>query len=410
MLLHATATNALDIARLLQDLARDVERQIVGIDDPAHETQVYRHQLLGVVHDEDATHIELDAVAGGTFEEIEGGSRRDVQELRIFLLAFDTGVHMRQRIFEIMRNMLVELLVLLVADLRLGASPQGRSLVHRFVFVGDDLGLLLLVPFLLLHHDRQGDVVGILADDLAHFPVRQKLVLAFTQVQGHFSAALRPLDHLDREIAFSRRFPTDRLIGLEAGTAGYHRHLVGDDIRRIETDAELADQMRVLGLVAGQRRKELAGSRFGDCSEVLYRFFARQADAVVGDAERPRRLVEGDADLQIAVVTVKAGIVQGLEAQPVAGVGSVGDQLAQKDLLVAVQRMNHQIQQLFDFCLKTESFLLCTHVRLREKCGSKAEEMRRQQQQARAMHQQMGTDLAISSPGNGAIVLAGCVG
>jgi hypothetical protein len=43
-----------DVARLLQDLARDVERQVVAVDDAAHEAQVRRQQLVGVVHDEHA--------------------------------------------------------------------------------------------------------------------------------------------------------------------------------------------------------------------------------------------------------------------------------------------------------------------------------------------------------------------
>jgi hypothetical protein len=108
-LLHAAATDRFDIARLLQDFTRNVERQIVGIDHSAYEAQIERHQLLGVVHDEDPAHVELDAVAGSALEKVERRARRDVEQLRIFLLALDTGMHMRQRILEIMRDVLVEL-------------------------------------------------------------------------------------------------------------------------------------------------------------------------------------------------------------------------------------------------------------------------------------------------------------
>ena len=41
-----------------------------------------------------------------------------------------------------------------------------------------------------------------------------------------------------------------------------------------------------------------------------------------------------------------------LKAQFVAGVRSVGDQLAQEDFLVGVQRVGDQVQQLRDFGLK----------------------------------------------------------
>src|SRR3712207_6864316 len=43
-----------------------------------------------------------------------------------------------------------------------------------------------------------------------------------------------------------------------------------------------------------------------------------------------------------------------LETQLVSGVGRVGYELPQKDLLVAVQGMDHQLQQLFDFSLESE--------------------------------------------------------
>jgi hypothetical protein len=155
--------------------------------------------------------------------------------------------------------------------------------------------------------------------------------------------------------------PSARLVGFEAGTARGHGDLVGDDVRGIETDAELADQVRILGLIAGQCREELAGAGLGDRSQVLDRLVARQADAVVGDGERARFLVEGDADLQIAVVAVQAALFSASKRSLVAGVGGVGDQLAQEDFLVAVQRVDHQVQQLFDFGLKTQCFLLCTH-------------------------------------------------
>ena len=80
--------------------------------------------------------------------------------------------------------------------------------------------------------------------------------------------------------------------------------LVGNDEGRIEADAELADQVRVLGLVAGQRREEFPGAGLGDGAEVFDGFIAAQSDAVVGDGDGARRLVEGNADLEIGVVTI----------------------------------------------------------------------------------------------------------
>ena len=45
--------------------------------------------------------------------------------------------------------------------------------------------------------------------------------------------------------------------GIQARAARINVDAVGDDERRIEADAELADQLRVLLLVAGHARQEL---------------------------------------------------------------------------------------------------------------------------------------------------------
>ena len=142
----ATALDRVDVLALLQDLARDVERQVGRIDDAAHEAQVERHQLLGVVHDEDALHVELHAVAGSALEHVERGAGRDVEQLRVFLLAFDAGMRPGQRVLEIVGDVLVELLVLLFGDLVLGAPTERAGLVDGLVLVG--LDLLAVLPFL----------------------------------------------------------------------------------------------------------------------------------------------------------------------------------------------------------------------------------------------------------------------
>jgi len=76
---------------------------------------------------------------------------------------------------------------------------------------------------------------------------------------------------------------------------------------------------------------------------VVNRLLLRHADAVVGDGERLGRRIKAHPDFQLAVVFVKAGVIERLEPQLVAGVRSVGDQLAQKDFGVGVQRVGDQL-------------------------------------------------------------------
>ena len=182
-------------------------------------------------------------------------------------------------------------------------------------------------------------------------------------MQCDISAAAGFVDRLHRKIALAARLPTHRPIGRKPGTARNDRHFIGDDEGRIKADAELPDQMRVLGLIASQRGKEFARTGLGDGTKLIDRIFARQPDTVVRNGERARFLVESDTNFQLGVVAVQRRIVQGLETQFVARVGGVRNQLTQKNFLVAVQRMNHQLKQLLDLGLKAECFLGITHAR-----------------------------------------------
>ena len=80
-LLDEVLADHLQDLTLLQHLSRDVQRQILRVDDASHEAQVLGDQLLAVVHDEDATHVQLDVVALLlVLEHVERGSLRHVEQ------------------------------------------------------------------------------------------------------------------------------------------------------------------------------------------------------------------------------------------------------------------------------------------------------------------------------------------
>src|SRR5262245_48495880 len=75
---HALSDRGQD-GTFLDHLARDVERQVGRVHEPAHEAQIAR-QYLGVVRDEDALDIKLDAALAIDVEEIErprAGNKRE---------------------------------------------------------------------------------------------------------------------------------------------------------------------------------------------------------------------------------------------------------------------------------------------------------------------------------------------
>lgn len=47
---------------LLKSLTRDVQRQILGVDDTLDEVQILGNEILAVVHDEYTADVELDVV------------------------------------------------------------------------------------------------------------------------------------------------------------------------------------------------------------------------------------------------------------------------------------------------------------------------------------------------------------
>ena len=166
------------------------------------------------------------------------------------------------------------------------------------------------------------------------------------------------LQRRDAELAVAARLPVHARRGIEAGAARIDVDAVGDDERRIEADAELTDQLRVLLLVAGHAREEFGGAGLGDRAEVLDRLLAAHADAVVGDRDRARLRVGIDGDGELAASLQQLGTRQRLEAQLVERVRGVGNQLAQEDFLVAVERMDHQLEQLLDLRLKAQGLRL----------------------------------------------------
>ena len=57
-------------------------------------------------------------------------------------------------------------------------------------------------------------------------------------------------------------------------------------------------------------------------------------------------------NLQFGVLDQEVGLGDRLVAQPVAGIRRVGNQLAQEDIGLGIDRMHHQAQQLGDLGLK----------------------------------------------------------
>ena len=115
-------------------------------------------------------------------------------------------------------------------------------------------------------------------------------------------------------------------------------------------EAALRERLAAFGLL--QILQELARARPGNGAEVLCQLGLGHANAVVPNRQRAGRCVRDDADLQDLSVVQQSWLFQCCETSLVERVGGVRNQLAQEDLLVAVQGVDHQIEDLADLGLK----------------------------------------------------------
>ena len=90
---------------LLEHLTRDVEWEILRVDDTTDEVEPFGDELLAVVHDEDTSDIELDVVsllAG--LEEIEGSALGDEDDGTELELTFNGEVLDSEVFFPVVRD------------------------------------------------------------------------------------------------------------------------------------------------------------------------------------------------------------------------------------------------------------------------------------------------------------------
>ena len=257
VLLERTA-DGLELAALLQELTRDVQREVRRVDETFHEAQVVRQQVLALVHDKDMAAVELQARLVIRLVEIERCMRRDGQECRILDRAFGLRVEDLHRVLPLVELMLEELVVLFFLDIRLVLRPERLHGVQRArLDLFDLIGALDLLAFLVLrrllesevHLDWVADVVAVLLDEALELIIVREVLLCLLaaelllEVQRDGRAALIELALLNRVGAVGCGLPLPGL--LLACLARHDRHVVGHHEGRVEADTELADHLFV---------------------------------------------------------------------------------------------------------------------------------------------------------------------
>ena len=322
---------------LLDHFARDVERQIGAVDDEADEAQP-AGQDVGVLGDQHPPDVEFVAALAGRVEEVERPRAGDEGEHGIFVPALRPPVQRQRRLVELAREAAVEFGIVLGLHLRLGLRPDRRA-------VGDAarLGARLLDEV-----DRNGDGAGMIADDPLDLPGFGVVVRLRVEMEDDPGAARRrgvEGEGGDAEGALAVGRPAPGLTC--PGGTRFDHDLVGDHEGRIEADAELADESRsfLARFLRRQPVEEGLGAGTGDGAEPLGQIVAAHADAVVRDGQRLGVGIEGDGDGEGRAVGDQVGPGDRLVAQLLAGVGGVGDELADENVAVGIDRVDHQMQK-----------------------------------------------------------------
>ena len=112
---------------------------------------------------------------------------------------------------------------------------------------------------------------------------------------------------------------------------------VGNKVCGVETNTELTNHGNVG--TGGEGLHELLGAGAGDRTKVVDKVGLGHANASVAEAEHLLLLVRGDADVEVLLGLEGGGVGEGLVTDLVEGIGRVGDDFTQEDLLVGVERV-----------------------------------------------------------------------
>ena len=158
---------------LLDQFARDIERQIGAVDHEPDETQPARKEV-GVLGDEHPAYIELVAALARRIEQVERPRARNEGEHSIFVPALGAPMQGQRRLVELAGKAAIKFRVFFRRHLGLGLGPDRRAVGNA----------ALLGPELLDEIDRDRDRAGMVAHDALERAGLEEFLRGIVQMQG----------------------------------------------------------------------------------------------------------------------------------------------------------------------------------------------------------------------------------
>ena len=169
---------------MLQGLAGDVKRDVLGVHHTAHEVVVIGQQLGALVLDQDVGAIERETLLVVLAVQVERGAAGDEQQRVILERALGMEAHCAGRVLEVVEGRLIELVVVLVGHVGAALLPnRGHGvdgiellvvLILRRIVIAGILGALLLTTLGDHHLNRVAHVVAIALDEVLQAPLGQE--------------------------------------------------------------------------------------------------------------------------------------------------------------------------------------------------------------------------------------------
>ena len=100
-LFHRRRPDPVDVLVVLKKFTGYIQRQVRRINNATDEPQVRRHQVFRIIHDKDAPHVQINAMALLTVPEVKWCFLRNKEERCVLQIPFDTVVQGRQWCFAV---------------------------------------------------------------------------------------------------------------------------------------------------------------------------------------------------------------------------------------------------------------------------------------------------------------------
>ena len=329
--------------RVLHRLARDVQRQILAVHHALEEAQPVREQPLGLRLNQHLAAIQVYfGIHAPHAERLAVSLRHEQQRLnRQRRVRREMQPHQRRVV--IVPDEFVKLVVFLVLDLVFAARPDRLERVEPVA----------------VQCNRKRHETRIPLDDPLDRVAFRELLRVVLEFQRDLRAARQVRRRRDLVAARAVAHPLPARLARRRRTA-VNRHALGHHERRIKPDAKLPDQPRVRPLILGQLLHERLRARVRDGAEILDQLRVRHPHARVGERDRARLVIRGEGNRRGRVRLLDRRARSLREPQLLARVRAVGNQLANEDFFVRVQRVNDDVQQLLNLGLEV-MFFGCAH-------------------------------------------------